>query len=487
MAFRPRLIPLALTLLALGACADKSQTLDVDVVGDPASPFASGVRIPYAAQLVRQATTEGLVALDMEGRVIPALADRWIVTDDGLSFIFRLRDGTWPDGAPLTGENTRAALVKALAALGGTPLARDFGSIAEVRAMAGRVIEIRLSRPAPDLLDLLAQPELGLTRGGQATGPMRLKREARLAALFPVPSVRRGLPADPAWDRARIVRLHALPIDAAAKRFSDGTVAVVLGGRFETLPEALAAAGLTRRALRLDPVSGLFGLAFANQHGLLAQAATREALAMAIDRPALAGDLRVRGWLPLDPVNRQADDETSLPGVGAWAALDLTARRDAARARIARAKGRGTLTPLRLALPAGQGADQLFLRLSADFQAIGVPLTRVAIDAPADLRLLDLVARTPRGEWAIDQLACGTGRGLCDSTVDAALAAARAEGDPVNAAAQFAAARARFAAAAIFVPLAQPVRWSLVREPAPGFAPNASGLHPLQALALRPT
>ena len=46
---------------------------------------------------MRAATTEGLVGLDAEGQVIPALADRWIVTDDGRSFIFRLRDGTWPE------------------------------------------------------------------------------------------------------------------------------------------------------------------------------------------------------------------------------------------------------------------------------------------------------------------------------------------------------------------------------------------------------
>ena len=33
--------------------------------------------------------------------------------NDGKSYIFRLRDGTWPDGSPITGETARAALRRA--------------------------------------------------------------------------------------------------------------------------------------------------------------------------------------------------------------------------------------------------------------------------------------------------------------------------------------------------------------------------------------
>ena len=79
--------------------------------------------------------------VDERGRVIPALADRWIVTDDGLSYIFRLRDGDWPDKTPITGETARTALLQAISALRGTPLGSDLAAIGEVRAMAGRVSE----------------------------------------------------------------------------------------------------------------------------------------------------------------------------------------------------------------------------------------------------------------------------------------------------------------------------------------------------------
>jgi len=122
---------------AVASCAKPdAPAIDVDVIGAEPAPFATGVRLPSAAQLVRSATAEGLVALDGKGQVIPALADRWIVTDDGLSYIFRLRDGVWADGTPISGETAATALEKALQSLRDTPLAQEFAGLDEVRAMA---------------------------------------------------------------------------------------------------------------------------------------------------------------------------------------------------------------------------------------------------------------------------------------------------------------------------------------------------------------
>ncbi|MFX8922182.1 hypothetical protein ABTN04_19065, partial [Acinetobacter baumannii] len=54
------------------------------------------------------------------------------------------------------------ALRRTIAAQAGTPLGRDLSGITAIRAMAERVVEIDLAAPQPDLLTLLAQPELGL-------------------------------------------------------------------------------------------------------------------------------------------------------------------------------------------------------------------------------------------------------------------------------------------------------------------------------------
>ena len=187
-----------LGLLALGGCGSADDgTFTVLGFGDLKDPFQTGARLPYAAQLARSATVEGLVGLEEQGRVIPALADRWIVTDDGLSYIFRLRDGIWADGTAITGENARASLMQALAGLRGTPLAADLSAIGEVRAMAGRVIEIRLTRPVPDLLQRRPRPERGPAREGGGARPTAMRRDGGHAVRTPMAPLRhlRFLPA----------------------------------------------------------------------------------------------------------------------------------------------------------------------------------------------------------------------------------------------------------------------------------------------------
>jgi hypothetical protein len=256
---RLRLVPLL--CVALAACTRPQE--------DAVSVIVLDGEHGGTAQALRWATVEGLVGLDEQGRVVPALADRWIVTDDGQSYIFRLRDGTWADGTPLTGETARAALRQALAGLRGGALAHDFDAVDEVRAMAGRVVEIRLTRPVPEFLQLLAQPELGLARRGRGTGPMAERRDGSVAVLTPIAPDKRGLPAVSDWaGQVRAVRLSAGTVRQALDRFeADGRV-VVLGGTFAQWP-ALADARVPRGAVRLDPVVGLFGLVPVHADGFL--------------------------------------------------------------------------------------------------------------------------------------------------------------------------------------------------------------------------
>src|SRR3546814_14111024 len=72
------------------------------VPDDLAHPLARQQR--PAAQLMSVAPGQGLVAFDAQGEIEPALAERWIVEDEGKSYIFRLRKATWPDGEEITAE-----------------------------------------------------------------------------------------------------------------------------------------------------------------------------------------------------------------------------------------------------------------------------------------------------------------------------------------------------------------------------------------------
>ena len=479
-------LTLALPVALTGCDNAADRAVEVAVIGDSDSPFAAGARLPLAAQLVRSATTEGLVGFDERGRVIPALADRWIVTDDGLSYIFRLRDGTWADKTPLTAESARAALLQALGNVRGTPLGADLAGIAEVRAMAARVVEIRLQQAQPDFLQLLAQPELGLQRKGRGAGPMRLSRQKQTALLKPIAPEDRGLPQIEDWaERSRNLRLVAAGAARAIERFNAGEVDVVLGGRFADFPR-LDASGVPRGAIRLDPVAGLFGLAVVNPQGFLAEPERREALAMAIDRDALAAALNVGGWVATTRIVNPGTGDDNGTVVERWPGQSLPERRSVAAGRVARwAEGR-ELTRLRIAMPAGPGSDILFARLAEDLRAIGLEAVQVRETAPADLRLVDTVARYGRAGWFLNQLSCANSRVLCSFAADRLVGKAMQEPDPVKRADLFAQAEAQLTIANTFIPFGVPIRWSLVSGRTTGFMANPWNIHPLMPLAVLP-
>jgi peptide/nickel transport system substrate-binding protein/oligopeptide transport system substrate-binding protein len=284
-------------VLALASCgADRRGALPVALAGDETAFQTAATRPSPAAQVLRAATVEGLVGFDAQGRVVPAIAERWIVTDDGLSYIFRLRDGTWPDGTPIDAPSVAAALRRARAALAGTALGLDLAPIDEIRVMTDRVVEVDLSAPLPDLLTLLAQPELGLPRTRLGSGPLGLRREGLVASLSPIPPEKRGMPAQDGFSRSvRPLHVEVESMAIAAKRFNDGLVDVALGGTIDSLPLA-GTTMLSRGNVQLDPVMGLFGLQVLRAQGFLADPLRREALALAIDRDGLVGAFGIGGW-----------------------------------------------------------------------------------------------------------------------------------------------------------------------------------------------
>lgn len=472
-------------VLGLASCgSDNSSALNIAVIGNPGDPFQSGIRLGTAGQLVRAATVEGLVAFDDQGRVVPALADRWIVTEDGQSYIFRLRDGKWAGGDPITAESGARALRTALAALKGTPLALDLGGIDEIRVMAGRVVEIRLAHPMPYLLQLLAQPELGLYHKGRGAGPMVLERADGVARLTPIEPSRLGLPAITDWEeRTRQIELHPVAGARAVEQFNDGEVDLVLGGRIDDFM-LTRSVGILRGTIQIDPVIGLFGLQVTNDRGFLADPSRREALALAIDRDALVAPFGVGGWVSSTRVVSPGLDG-DLGTIGErWEGQSLEQRRQLAASRVAAWRPAGAASvALRIWLPAGDGSRILFDRLAADLATIGITLDRVSETKAADLVLVDDVARYPRAAWFLNRLSCSARRGLCSTAADARVAEADHAATPVDRGALLAEAEAELTTANVFIPFGNPIRWSLVRGSVDGFAPNAWGWHPLMPLA----
>lgn len=479
---RPNRLWLAVAAaLCLASCTGGDGTFDVAFIDSEENLFADGIRLSESGQHVLGATRSGLVALNAQGEVVPALADRWNVTDGGSIFVFRLRDGTWPDGEELTAESVRQALQQAIRNLRGTSLGLDLAPVDEVRAMAGRVVEIRLASPLPELLQLLAQPELGLSHGEGETGTMILERQDDSAVLTLRPPRERGLPEEEDWRAGtRPVHLHALDAQQAMDRFGDGELEVVLGGRLASLP--LADTGpLSRGTVRLDPAIGLFGLQVLRARGPLETAEGREALALAIDRPALAAAFNIGGWVPTSRL--VAPDLPDDPGLVAerWQGLSMAERRQRAASRIGGSGG--TVSVL---IGEAPGDQLLFAELRRQLAQVGIDLVRAASQEEADLALVDRVARYGSARWFLNQFNCQLDRGLCSPEADILAGRALDERDTARRSRLLGEAEAALTAANIYIPFGSPLRWALVRGNVDGFANNQWGYHPLPDMAVIP-
>ena len=484
--------PLCVALAAvLVSCGSASQdVIGIAAIGEADDPFEKGIRLSPTGQMIRAATAEGLVSFDAQGRIVPALADRWIVTDDGRSYIFRLRDGTWRDGSPLTSRSALRALRNAVASLKGTSLGIDLSPIEDIRDMAGRVIEVRLVRPMPHFLQLMAQPELGLFYKNAGAGPMQLDKEDGTAILTPIEPSELGLPKVQDWDRKiRTIRLESMEGGQAVKRFNQGEADIVLGGTILEFPYTRSV-GILRGTIQLDSVTGLFGLIVTHTDGFLSEAANREALAMAIDREALITPFGLAGWEPTTRLVPSGLDGDTGTIEERWKDRDIEGRRTQAAGRVKSWRNSqnddGKPIELRIRLPEGPGANLFFKRIAGDFARIGIQSRQVGPDEVADLKLIDDVARYPRAQWFLNRLNCKVQAGPCSRKADELVEQANRSDNEVDHARLLAEAEVEMTLANIFIPIGAPVRWSLVRGDVAEFSKNRLGWHPLMPLGMPP-
>jgi peptide/nickel transport system substrate-binding protein/oligopeptide transport system substrate-binding protein len=159
---------------------------------------------------------------------------------------------------------------------------------------------------------------------------------------------------------ARPLYLSVMPAAQAIAAFNAGKLDVVLGGSFTDLPPVghgpLSGGPLGKGGLKLDPVVGLFGLVVENEDGLLAHAANREALSMAIDRASLTTQIGVPGWQGTTRLIAPGSEADTGMVIERWADMDLDGRRTLASQRIAqwaRVSGQGRICES--PCPAGRG------------------------------------------------------------------------------------------------------------------------------------
>lgn len=462
------------------ACERQPQgAVKVVVIGDTPRVVdpAAGPLSPGEAVLVGN-VAQGLVRFDARGQIEPGLAERWNVSNDGLSYIFRLASSEWPSGRKITAHQVARILRRTIGRSSNNPLKDALGAVDEIVAMTDRVLEIRLKAPRPDLLQLLAQPEFALVREGEGSGPFRIADGAGPAGV--VRLERQVAAPDGEEGRTEVLWLGGSNAALAVRGFVAGESDLVLGGTFADLPFTRRVR-LPRGALRFDPVSGLFGLAPARSGGPLADPQLRELLSQAIDRDSLIAALDVPGLVGRATLLEAGLDGVPDPVAPQWTTVPIGDRRPQLIAAADRLFGAEDRPVIRIALPEGPGAQLLFNRLAADWAMLGIKLERAAKGQSADLRLVDSVAPSTSPAWFMRQFRCAAAP-VCDEEADPLLEAARSAPVAAQRGALLAEAARLMDEAQLFIPIAAPVRWSLVSDRIEGFAGNPFARHTLTSL-----
>ncbi|MBA2636294.1 MAG: ABC transporter substrate-binding protein [Sphingomonas sp.] len=484
---RPLIIRSALcfalaALASLGSGCDRGSdgTVEVLVIGGvPGISDPSQAPVGAGDALLLASTAQGLVRFDARGLVEPGLAETWNVSDDGLSYIFRLASTSWPNGRKVTAEQVARLLRRNIAPASKNRLKDAFAAIDEIVPMTDRVLEIRLHSARPELLQLLAQPEFALIYRDEGAGPFRLAREGNVVQL-----ARDVAAPDEEETRGEQLRLRGATARVAVEQFVAGSADLVIGGTFNDLPIAQAAK-LPRRALQFDPASGLFGLIPARADGPLAEPEVRRLLSQAIDRDALLGAFTVPGLAPRATVLEPGLANIPDPAPQPWVATPLAERRLDLAATVRRLFGEEAPT-IRIALPDGAGAKLLLDRLRADWGAIGISVEAAEKASAADLKLVDEVAPSTSPAWFLRRFRCGVAA-ACDEQVDELLDGARVTPIQAQRSALLLDASRRIDSLQLFIPLAAPIRWSLVSGRVSGFAGNRFAIHTLTGLEERLT
>ena len=327
----PALLALsALSLLLAAGCSRRESVADAGTraqilhLGNGAEPqdLDPQTITAFTDQCIALALFEGLCALDEKSsQAVPAAAERWEVSPDGLVYTFHLRAGLqWSNGEPLTADDFLQSWHRVLS----PNLAAEYayllfpvknaeafnaGKLTDASALGfaapdARTIIITLERPTPYLPALTAQPawfpvnprvvqKFGALdqRGTAWTRPANLVGNGPFVLTEWTPNARLVTAKNPRYWDAGNVRLEGIVfyptenMDVDERNFRAGQQHL----SYE-LP--LAKVDPYRRddpaKLRLDPFLETFFLRFNVTRPPLDNPKVRAALARAIDRDSIA-------------------------------------------------------------------------------------------------------------------------------------------------------------------------------------------------------
>ena len=145
----------ALAVAATGAFAKDDITVALQLEPphlDPTSAAAGAIDSVLYTNVF-----EGLTRFMGDGSVVPGLAESWEISEDGLTYTFKLREGvTFHDGTTMDAEDVKFTLDRINAEDSANAQKALYAAISEVTIVDPQTVEVKLSEPNGNLLFNLA-------------------------------------------------------------------------------------------------------------------------------------------------------------------------------------------------------------------------------------------------------------------------------------------------------------------------------------------
>lgn len=180
---------LALVLSACGAPADRGNSVRIGITLEPPNLDPTAGAAAAIDEVVYANVFEGLTRIGRKGEVLPALAERWDVSDDRLTYVFHLRRGVrFHDGTAFDADDVVFSFDRARAAGSTNAQKAFFGAILSVAAIDPATVEVKLTKPVGDFLFYLGFGDAAMVAPESAdanavtpvgTGPFRFDRWLR--------------------------------------------------------------------------------------------------------------------------------------------------------------------------------------------------------------------------------------------------------------------------------------------------------------------
>lgn len=306
---------------------------------------------------------EGLVGLDAKAEIIPGVAESWEISDDGLTYTFKLReDAKWSNGDPVTANdfvfayrriqdpavaapyaNIHYPIVNAEAVNKGEMQPEELG----VRAVDDHTLEIKLKSPTPYFLGLLThQTGFPLHKasveqhGEEFTKPGNLVTNGAYTLAAFTPNDKIVMQKNENFHDAANVQIDTInyiPFEdrsACLRRFEAGEVqscSDIPAEQMDYMREKLG------DQVHIAPYLGTYYLPVKVAKDKLADPRIRHAISMAIDRDFLAKEIWQETMVPGYSFVPPGIDNYGEPAYLPYKDVDILDREDQAKALLAEA------------------------------------------------------------------------------------------------------------------------------------------------------